>query len=386
MQDIIERIHAAPPRLVLEFAGAGSLALWWLHSVGGSSHTVLEATDRYAAASLRDLLGAAPSQVVSVPVAFAMAEAAYRRAVSLTRQADSAPEPLPVLGIACTATIATDYAKRGEHRCVVAVRHSEGRFAQALTLTKGLRDRLGEETMVSRLIIRAIVQGCGLHELHAAVPLDLAEGEAVEEHQPAIADMLTLLLEQVVSTVVVRPDGTLAIDQPPRDVALLSGAFNPLHEGHIRMAAEAEAMLGVPAFFELPVVNADKGALPASEVERRLEQFRGRAGVLLSREPLFVEKARLCPGCTFVVGYDTAVRLVNPRYYGGEEGMRAALEGIRANGCRFLVAGRAQQGVFHTLDDIPLPSGFDDLFLALPEQQFRVDISSTELRAQAGQE
>jgi hypothetical protein len=59
-QETITSIHQTPHRLVFEFAGAGSLALFWLHSVPGSSRTVLEATDRYAAASLADLIGATP--------------------------------------------------------------------------------------------------------------------------------------------------------------------------------------------------------------------------------------------------------------------------------------------------------------------------------------
>jgi hypothetical protein len=65
---------------VFEFAGAGSLALFWLHGVPGSSRTVLEATDRYASASLAELLGRAPEQFVARETAAAMASAAYRRA------------------------------------------------------------------------------------------------------------------------------------------------------------------------------------------------------------------------------------------------------------------------------------------------------------------
>ena len=49
--DLVAQIHAAPHMVVYEFAGAGSLALLWLHSVGGSSRTILEATDHYANAS-----------------------------------------------------------------------------------------------------------------------------------------------------------------------------------------------------------------------------------------------------------------------------------------------------------------------------------------------
>lgn len=41
--------------------------------------------------------------------------------------------------------------------------------------------------------------------------------------------------------------------------------------------------------------------------------------------PLYSAKAELLPGSTFVVGHDTAIRLVNPKYYGGHDGMVAAV-------------------------------------------------------------
>ncbi len=174
LQQAITQIHAAPHRLVLEFAGAGSLALWWLHSVAGSSRTILEATDRYAPMSLADLLGEEPETFVAVATAEAMARQAYARALALRCSPD------PLLGVGCTATIATNRAKRGDHRCAIAVCCADGIRSYALTLTKGLRDRLGEEVLVSQLLIRAILRGCNL-DLHT--PLDLASDEVVQESQ-----------------------------------------------------------------------------------------------------------------------------------------------------------------------------------------------------------
>ena len=60
--------------------------------------------------------------------------------------------------------------------------------------------------------------------------------------------------------------------------------------------------------------------------------------------------------------------------------MVAALESIRRQGGRFLVAGRVDGGKFRTLDDITLPRGFEDMFDAIPESAFREDVSSTGLR------
>ncbi|MGQ9925727.1 MAG: hypothetical protein ACUVS4_02545 [Chloroflexaceae bacterium] len=190
------------------------------------------------------------------------------------------------------------------------------------------------------------------------------------------------LLNGRITTLTIAPDGTLRPDDPPQGL-ILSGAFNPLHAGHEGMAAAATRLTGLPVAFELAVVNADKGALEPEDIARRAAQFTGRYTLVLSRAPLFVEKAALYPGRRFVVGYDTAARLIAPRYYGGEAGMHAALEAIRAAGCSFLVAGRLVEGAFHTLADLPVPSDLADLFTPIPETLFRADISSTELRARS---
>ncbi len=142
-------------------------------------------------------------------------------------------------------------------------------------------------------------------------------------------------------------------------------------------------MLGTEVCFEISVVNVDKPPLAKEEVERRLVQFLGQNRVVLTRAETFRKKAGLFPGITFVIGWDTAVRLVAPRYYGGESSaMLTALAEMWATGCRFLVAGREDNGAFYTLDDVEVPQGFSPLFQEIPESRFRKDISSTALRGE----
>src|SRR5262245_51458619 len=371
IEQLIARIHDSSHKLVLEFTGAGSHALFWLHSVAGSSRTILEATDRYTAASLAELLGGPPEHAVARETALAMAEAAYRRAMRLTDGA------IQSFGVGCTAAIATDRVRRGADRCWIATRDSAGFRAYGLEMIKGARDRQGEEALVSRLMLRAIADASGVEDSAA---LELLDGEQVAADAVAEADPLAQLLMGTVRSVTVTPGGRRAADAPVQGV-LLSGSFNPLHVGHERLAHVASDTLGLPAYLELPVLNADKPPLGYAEIERRLDQFRGRYTVVLSREPLFVGKAALFPGCVFAIGYDTVARLVDPRYYGGASERDAALASIRSHGCRLLVAGRVENGVFRTLADIAIPDGFGDLFIALPERDFRMDLSSTEIRA-----
>jgi hypothetical protein len=205
-------------------------------------------------------------------------------------------------------------------------------------------------------------------------------GETVAVDMNEDPDPIALLLEGAIRVVSVERVGRRIAGAPPPGI-LLSGSFNPFHVGHEQLAGAASELLGLPASFELPVVNADKPPLSYAEVERRLDQFAGRYRVVLSREPLFRGKAALFPGSVFAIGYDTAVRLIDPRYYDGPAGLGNALAAIRAQGCRFVVAGRVRDGVFRTLADIAIPEGFRDLFVELPERLFRSDLSSTAIRA-----
>lgn len=149
------------------------------------------------------------------------------------------------------------------------------------------------------------------------------------------------------------------------------------------MAAAAREMLGVPVAFELSAENVDKPATPAGEIRRRLRQFLGMGEVWVTQAPRFTDKARLFPGVNFVVGVDTAERIVSPRYHDDDwTRLLDSLQQLREACCRFLVAGRLDAaGRFQGLAEVAIPPGFGDLFVAIPRDRFRCDLSSTELRS-----
>jgi len=368
---VISAIHATPPMVVIEIAGAGAQAVTWLHGVGGSSRTILEATDRYAAASLTGAIGFAPDRFTSPQVARAMASHAFRRAAHL------AGVEVPVAGIGCTATIATDRLKRGEHRCSVAVCDAHGVMSYSLTLTKGHRTRRQEEELVSLLILRAVANVCGVTGLPEP---ELIEPETLtEQYEPA--DLLHRLVDGEFDWIIVEPDGRMVTGQTRPNLALLSGAFNPLHQGHRQLAELAAQKLQQEVYFELPVVNADKGKIGQAETRRRAAQFAGWGTVVLTRAPLFSQKAKSFPGSVFVLGVDTVQRLTEPRFYNDDPAeMWASFAAVQAAGCHFLVAGRLVDNRFFTLGDVDLPEPYRPLFEEIPPEKFRVDMSSTAIR------
>jgi Cytidylyltransferase-like len=175
-------------------------------------------------------------------------------------------------------------------------------------------------------------------------------------------------------------DDQFVVDIEERPAGLLCGAFNPLHDGHRELRTVAERLLAGTVGYELSAHNVDKPSLPHGEMLARCRQFE-KAVLAITAAPTFVQKASLLPETTFVVGIDTAVRIIDPRFYEASTAqMHNALSTIRDQSCRFLVAGRVIGGKFATLSDIELPAAFADLFVEIAETDFRSDLSSTGLR------
>lgn len=430
--ELIQSLHESKTELVLALSGGGSLVLSDLLTVPGASHTVIEASVPYSQESLREYIGRVPDQYCSQRTARYMAMKSFHRGIDIIRarlnpaasqsisgdqmrrrgvdvshasdlyltslgrdvaaQHDSfqkkAEEPVPppdlddffhLIGIGCTASLATNRGKKGDYRVHVAAQTLRRTQVFSLQLTKDARDRWEEERLLADLILNVIetvrretlamnksVQeqendrpdqdqstsptppkkmpdqpgwntfGQGTSDnfpLQEILPLELKDGEKIQGRQAVGTPPLVDLFFGKIWAVLWKdgeiehfrfhrelPTTQSRIFNPQAEFmqAIFPGSFNPIHQGHLEMIDIAQQKLGSRVALEISVQNVDKPCLDYIELKTRLEQIReARPGqaVWLTQTPLFEEKSELFQGATFVVGADTLRRFAELRFY-----------------------------------------------------------------------
>ena len=347
----IECILNSGCRAAFAVTGGGSGALHALLSTPGVSRFVADARIPYSPEALADFLGETPGQSVSSETARALAQKAFDKSPPM----EGCPKGgvgFPNIGISCTAALATNRKRRGDDRAFICIKTAENEKLFALYFSEASRAK----------------------------------------QEQLLSDWLLVLIAQAVGT---------------ERGLMLPGSFNPAHKGHFGMLKAAEEITGLSGVFELSAANVDKPELPQEEILRRAATIRD-IPVALTHAPRFSQKAKLFPNTTFVLGHDTAVRLIkNNHTFEGviiSEPLKHPWECFQTLETSFLVAGRVFQpsemqlrcgtgkfqplenkegggsASFQCLENLELPERFEHLFEAIPEEVFREDISSTDLR------
>ncbi len=317
MSERARKLHNTPWQGVFHLAGGGSSFVDELLSTAGASRTVLDVRIPYSDGAMAEVLGGSPEQACCEATARALAMSAFQQARTL-----GAAQPF---GFACTASLATDRSKRGEHRAHAAVQTLTHTFTAFWTFA-------GSRTEEEGALREALWAKLG-----HALEIPGVEGTVAVARTAADPAWQALVAGEERAVVTAGHDGRL----------ILPGAFNPLHRGHREMLRIAEELTGLPGAYELSVANVDKPFLDYREIENRLAQF--DRPVWLTRLPTFLDKARRFPGATFVVGLDTLIRITDPRYYRNPVLRDLAMEELARNDVRYLVFGREIGGAFKVL-------------------------------------
>src|SRR5262249_40382546 len=148
----------------------------------------------------------------------------------------------------------SDRPKRGDHRFHLAIATGLAVTSHSLTLTKEARDRAGEEDILDRVLLNALASALGLP---GRLDVPLLPGEEAHTDAHPRGEALSAFFAGRLAAVRTEVDGRARADAP-RPRLLLPGAFNPLHEGHCRLAEAAARLTGLEADLELTVRNADK--------------------------------------------------------------------------------------------------------------------------------
>ena len=220
-QDIVEKIHSSPFKLVIVSSGGGTNAISSLLKVPGASNTILESHIPYSKESMNEFLNSKPDHYCSLDTCLSMAANAYKKSTKINKQSKSKH----LLGIAITANLATTYKKKGDHKFFIVVQsHDYTKYLECY-LEKDVRTREMEEELITGCVINLLSESCGLK-------CDLPKiSEQIKIQQiDAEKSWKKLFNSQVgyISNIKNTPE------------LIFPGSFNPLHEGHIKMKELAE--------------------------------------------------------------------------------------------------------------------------------------------------
>jgi hypothetical protein len=353
-----------------------------------------------------EILGGKPEKYVSELTARQLAMAAYQKALYIrSKDAVSYPddtEDYPVFGVACTVSLQKTPEERAGRKHFIYAALQTGTKTVSLsveidpqTVFSGQSDaltiRVFEETFTACILMNLIAEGCGLSEhlsLSTVLPSIKEFGPRIpiNRRESAVHPLLEGLLDGSLNALLYQKHSGfwIPVEGANEKCCVLPGSFRPAHPGHFEMAQHIEETYthyrpasenGGKCDFELSIRNAAKPPLDFISLEERLATI-GDRRVWITNAPTFKDKAKIFPNATFVVGYDTAARIIDPKYADINE----VIQAFQNNNTMFAVFGRSVNGNYnHGLEDFP--QWFRIISIEVTYVLRNCAVSSTELRA-----
>lgn len=357
---------AAPAKFVATITGGGTAAISNILKRGGASSWFLEGNIPYAKESLVEFLGAEPEKYVSEETANQLALKSYLRAIKL------GASPREAGGLGATAVLGKPAGEREgrKHFAYVSVQRRSGLTSYRFDI-EGFNTRTKEEDYLANKIDE-IMTGEPFKTGSVAI-------KSVADH----IGYTNLLLNDKRDFTLLTTDGLLLKGSTlgTRKVAVYSGSFNPFHDGHAEVIKKAIGKYD-RIWLEISIKNVDKPEINLISLDDRILSITHGltkhdlhdkvAGIILSNTPKFKDKLwQLGPNVDFLVGSDTAKRIVDTKYGDPQElidisetyGTRFIV--VRRPGHEFVIPKKYDTGVFEFVGGTGL------------------NISSTELRKES---
>lgn len=357
-------------------AGAGLQKRIW--EIAGCSSFFVGSHFPYGPVKTCNTIGYEPSSFCSKETAIALAMASYMEAYDPFDGADD------VVGIGLTASVASLKAHKGDHRVFVAAISNTKCIVYSMVIQKGDASyRAADGELADELGELALLKVLGL----PTEPSEALSGNALQFSSEEIPneDLINLIMKRPY----IKADGTKSVfdrEDFPCEPMFYPGTFDPFHYGHANIGAAAKAKFIAnysvePELIYSTCINPKHKAPPTpAALLKKISQMKGNNFLLTKDDALYLEKAEANPGCSFIVGADALLTMMDPKW---GHNILVMLETFSQLNVEFYVVGRVVDGVFTTLEDVK--NKHPDIrswTWTFKNVEGRWDVSSTELRNQ----
>lgn len=340
-------------------AGAGIQKELW--EVPGSSAYLSGCSFPYDDAEQEEFLGFMPEHFSSEENAIDLASAAYMKSFKF-----GGKKPV---GLAITASVASTSIHRGDHRihgCIIT-NDKVLTFQKILEKGTGAGVRAHDGMAADDLGFFMLVDALGIS----------AFDPPVRQYEDATEKAKARFFARPFFNAVGQRFATLP---QSKHWALMSGAYNPPHEGHFGTAGSVLEDFHRNVVFEVTAEPPHKAAMTVQDLLQRAKLLQRKDRLFTKKNPLYLDKARAYPGTPLVMGADAMVRMLDPKW-----GLDIAtmLNQFKELNTELYICGRTIGSKFVTWQDIKdsLPADQAALFVEIARPvSGHWDISSTDIR------